>query len=111
MIPLSRAALRYVVDICCERENYKVLIASSDSSMRENIEKVLLAMACIADTEKVINTRGEFKIIFKNGSLIKVIRANESSRGNKAHAIIVDPEVDREIKDCVLRPMETLERV
>ena len=56
--------------------------------------------------EKETRTNGnDAKIMFKNGSFIKVVTASDSSRGNRAHILIIDEfrMVKKDIIDTILK--------
>lgn len=41
----------------------------------------------------------------KNGDVIRTVRACESSRGIKATKVFMEPGIDKEIVDCIIRPV------
>lgn len=43
-------------------------------------------------------------LLFKDGSSIRFRPATESSRGNCFSKIIIEPDIDREIVACVIKP-------
>ena len=108
MIFLSSSALRYAVDICQEKERYRVGIASMDAdkleAMRELLPTLITDRDCI---EKIINSKNEFKIYFKNGSLISFLSAN-NSLGRRLHLLIADINIPIDIMNSILRPCENL---
>lgn len=99
MIMLSNPAIQYAFMICSEKENYRVGVYCGNKECREQVEGWI-------DTihESYINCIGENKahqrnmryILFKNGSIIKVLHASDSARGNKFHLCIYDPSINFE---------------
>lgn len=91
MLFLSNAALRYAVDICLEKDNYKVGIAVIGEDKRNTVQQMILDMVTGSDyIESVRNSKYNFTIDFKNGSYIKLINASDNSRGNRLHLLIAD---------------------
>ncbi len=68
--------------------------------------------AIIQDDEEMtavnhrINTVFEQSISFKNGSLIKFIRASENARGNKFHFALYNTDIDYRLLVTVIQPTE-----
>lgn len=111
MLSLSRSALVYAISICEEKENYKVTVACGSEVGREVIMEEFRYFNLEKDTQRIgriVKGRNNSYVQFKNGSIIRVIVARESAHGIRSHLIIVSPEVNKEIVECVLRPMETL---
>lgn len=108
MIFLSNAALRYAVDICQEKENYRVGIASIDTDKLETMRKLLPTLITDRDCiETIINSKNNFKIYFKNGSWIRFLSVN-NSKGSRFHLLIADKNIPIDIMNNVLRPCENL---
>lgn len=110
MLFLSNAALRYAVDICLEKDKYKVGIATKGFEKRDIVRQQILDMITGSDcVEHIRNSKYNFEVQFKNGSVIKLILASDSSRGNMLHLLIVDREISIDVVECVLKRCELLD--
>lgn len=65
-----------------------------------------------AEIKTVIMTQNDAYIEFHNGSVIKVVTANDRARGNRSNIIVIDEfrMVDRDIINTVLRKFNTTSR-
>lgn len=111
MIALSNSSLKYAVDVCKECSDYIVGIVPYDvSEMKYIIEKLTdLTMNCDECLKPVIKNNGyNYYIEFKNGSILKVIRASNSAGGHRFHLVILNKYLCKEIRD-ILRSIETME--
>lgn len=99
----------------------KVCIASSRRGQSINVlEKILYELkrespelcAEIDDSQTKINGTNA-QIVFYNGSMIKVVTASDSARGNRCHILLIDEFrlVSKDIVDTVLRKFLTLRRM
>ena len=110
MIFLSSAALKYAVDICQEKDRYRIGIASMDTDKLEAMRELLLTLITDRDcTERIINSKNEFKIYFKNGSMIKFLCSSSSACGQRLHLLIADRNIPIDIMNTMLRPLENLD--
>lgn len=102
-----------VVADCMLMPRYKVLIALN----REDIRDLYKTLGSIIDTidESLIyrhfynNSHNQAIIDFKNGSEIKIIEPNESSRGYRFNTLIIDDILKsskdkKDTIDCILMP-------
>lgn len=106
MLYLSRSALFYAVSICEEKDNYRVIVACGSEVGCEAVMEEFRYFNLEKDTQhidRIVKGRNNSYVQFKNGSIIKVIVARESARGLRSHLIIVSPEVNKEIVECVER--------
>lgn len=109
MIYLSNAALRYAVNICLELPNYHVIICPKSRNEWEDIIDQLVDYipSLGINVNKISKSKsGDCCIKFTTGSIIRFVLASDSSRGYKTNLVIVDSEVDEDIINTVLRPME-----
>lgn len=104
MIMLSKSAIQYAFMICSEKENYKVGVYCADKEYRELVEGWIDTLQepysyCIVENRSV--QRNMRYVSFKNGSVIKVIHAGDSSRGNRCHLCICSPLLSPEAVQMV----------
>lgn len=112
MIYLNDFALRYAIQICAKKKNYKILIVAFT---KLDVETCFFKIKKLQEYNKKIikyvaskNTSVCF-IEFINGSKITITRAaNTASRGNKCHLLIADKRIKKEIIKDVFMPCEIL---
>lgn len=83
---------------CILLPRYKVLIVLNQNNIRDNIKdlyKTLISIISTIDESSLYkyfynNNHNEIVIYFKNGSIIKVEKPEESSRGYKFNTLIID---------------------
>lgn len=110
MIFLSNAALRYAVDVCQEREGHKVGIAIQGEDKRNAMRELILSMVSDSDCiERIRNSKYNFEILFKNGSIIKFVYPSDNARGNRWHLLIADKEIRYDVMQNVLKRCELLD--
>lgn len=111
----------YCVVRCILYPGTKVCIASGTRGQAVNVlEKILLELkpkseelrAEIDDRETKI-TGAEAKIVFKNTSVIKVVTASDSSRGNRCNVLLLDEYrlISKDTITTVLNKFLTLRRM
>ena len=102
---------------CCIRcvlyPGTKVCIASGTRGQSLNVlEKIMTELkpnspelAYEIDDKETKTNGNDAKIVFKNGSYIKVVTASDSSRGNRAHVLIIDEfrMVKKDVIDTILK--------
>lgn len=102
---------------CCIRcvlyPGTKVCIASGTRGQSLNVlEKIMTELkpnspelAYEIDDKETRTNGNDAKIVFKNGSYIKVVTASDSSRGNRAHVLIIDEfrMVKKDVIDTILK--------
>ena len=97
----SNSALRYAIDICKEKERYRVGIATLTE---ETKEQLLTFLRYDNDIEKITNSKYECRVYFKNGSLIRFMDTSGNTRGRRYHLLIVDKNISEDIMKCVILP-------
>ncbi len=111
----------YCVVRCILYPGTKVCIASGTRGQAVNVlEKIMLELkpkseelrAEIDDKESKI-TGAEAKIVFKNTSVIKVVTASDSSRGNRCNVLLLDEYrlISKDTITTVLNKFLTLRRM
>lgn len=111
----------YSVIRCILFPGTKVCIASGTRGQSINvIEKIMLELkpnspelaAEIDEKESRLNGT-EARVVFKNGSYIKVVTASDTSRGNRANVLLLDEFrlVSKDIVDTILRKFLTQRRM
>lgn len=109
MIALSESALRYAVDICRERSDYKVGIVPYDTyEMRDIVEDISSLLKKESSLEHIRNNGWNYYVEFPNGSILKIIRPTNSARGHRFHLVVINRFLDREVRD-ILKSVELLE--
>lgn len=110
MIFLSKAAIRYAVDVCQERERHRIGIAIHGEDKRNDMHELILSMISDSDyIERIRDSKYNFEIYFKNGSVIKFIYPSDNARGNRWHLLIADKEIPMDIIQNVLKRCEILD--
>lgn len=102
---------------CCIRAilypGTKICIASGTRGQSVNVlEKIMMELkpnspelAYEIDEKETRYSGAEPKVVFKNGSYIKVVTSSDSSRGNRAHVLIIDEfrMVKKDVIDTILK--------
>lgn len=97
----------------------KIVIASGTRGQSINVlEKIMLELKpnspeLAAEIEEAKINGTDAKIVFKNGSYIKVVTAGDSSRGNRATVLILDEFrlISKDVIDTILRKFLTQRRM
>lgn len=99
-ICLSYSSLQYAVNICQEKEKYLVGIAIEDEVSNQEAKYFLLTLTKDYDNiEYVIRSSPQFRIVFKNGSMINFMDTSGNSRGQRYHLLIAD----KNVPECIMR--------
>ena len=110
MIHLNDDAIKYAISMCRSRSNYKVGIVSRPISMKY-IRNVLTNNIDEGECHIRRNGGNFIQVAFVNGSYIQTIPASDNARGHRAHLLLIDNTIDRNIVDNVFRHIEILEDV
>lgn len=105
MIYLNDDAIRYAISICREKPYYIVGIVAANAERRQLVFKILLESLREHDY-RIHRSRDNVQVYFNNGSKIRTIKASDNARGYKSHLLLIDSDINHEIIDCVLRPLE-----
>lgn len=99
-ICLSYSSLQYAVNICQEKEKYMVGIAIEDEVSNQEAKDFLLTLIKDYDNiEYVIKSNLQFRMVFKNGSMINFMDTSGHSRGQRYNLLIADENVP----ECIMR--------
>lgn len=111
----------YCVVRCILYPGTKICIASGTRGQALNVlEKIMYELKplspelCMEIDEKESKVNGtEAKIVFKNSSVIKVVTASDSARGNRCNVLLLDEFrlIPKDVIDDVLRKFLTLRRM
>lgn len=91
----------------------RIVIASATKGqarliVNEKIKKILMPRSpnLSREIDKIVDNQNSTEVIFKNGSSIVVVVANENSRGNRANILILEEYrmIKKDIKDGTLMP-------
>lgn len=109
-IYLSYSALQYAINICQEKDGYRVSIAIEDDISYEEAKNFLIMLArdC-ANIEEIADSKYEynFHIYFKNGSVIRFINTSGNAKGQRYHLLISDKNVSEDVMRCIILPCWT----
>lgn len=98
---------------CVLYPGIRIVIASATKGqarliVKEKIQGILMQRSpnLAREIEKVVDNQNSTEVIFKNGSRIVVVVANDNARGNRANVLILEEYrmIDKHIKDSVLMP-------
>lgn len=90
---------------CEEEHNYKCGIYITTEVNKEIVMKVIDNLLPIYNREvEIRNNHCESFIKYPNGNLIRIVRANNSARGQRFNGMIVDYNISKEIIDTVILP-------
>lgn len=111
-INLSYSALTYAVNICQEKDRYRVGIAIEDKDEEscKEAKNFLLTLAKDCDNvEEFADSKhkSNFHIYFKNGSLIRFINTSGNAKSQRYHLLISDKNIDEDIMRCIILPCWT----
>ena len=95
---------------CIVNENYRAGIFTSNFSNLKTISDILKTIIVefeeyLIDVRPVLISKNGIKIYFKNGSYIIGGAMNEGQRARRLNDIIYDVKIDKDIIDCIIRPM------
>lgn len=113
MIMLSDSAIQYAFMICSEKAHYKSGIYCSDLDTKNLVENHIKSL-CESYSDDVLRTvfrRSDTYVMFKNGSILKVLSASDNSRGQRFNLVIFDKEINKIILDHVIRPFDMGDRL
>ncbi len=111
MLILSKAALRYAVDVCLEKKSHVIIVAKYSYDVRQissELEDIIF------DTEERPYKNSQATCIryyYKNHSTIVIATVTENFRGRRANTVIVQKEIfDTPNVNKIFLQIETLDR-
>lgn len=113
MIMLSDSAVQYAFMICSEKEHYKSGIYCACRETRERIEE-MMKLLCESYHDSILRTcfsSSDRYIMFKNGSMIRLCPASDSSKGQRLNLIIFDKEISPVILNNIISPFDLGDRM
>lgn len=112
MLWLSDEAVQYAVAKCRSTAGYRIGIAVSNANTRQNLDRLLRGLLEDRDNYRIRRNGGRTSVIeFGNGSCIRTLPASDCARGYRVHLLIADENINDKVLNCVLQPLETLERI
>ena len=105
---LSKSTLKYAIDICEERNNYRIIIFISSDFRAKNLLHKLVSLYKDCNYIKINSVSGGFEIVFNNGSIITILTCVDFFKGRRAHTVIVDDLIGGDMLDRVILPCESL---
>lgn len=110
MLWLSDEAVQYAVTKCRNTAGYRIGIAVLNVSARQSLDHLLRELLKDRDDYRIRRNGGHAIVVeFDNGSYIRTLPASECARGYRVHLLIVDENINDEVLNYILRPLETLE--
>jgi len=107
VLPLSRPALRYAVEICELYPKLKIGIAVADSDTLDKAVDVLTDFVDCVLLEYLSLSQPTKAITFKNGSRIDVLIPSDNTRGRRWNALVLDDKVEHKVYRNILRHCNT----
>lgn len=104
---ISSAALKDAVDRCINNCNYRVFIYTANLISRRNISNDICSQISelyLNEILKIIELRDDTTIMFKNGSYIRVVKANDGCRGYKSNYCLIEDGISDGIITDVIFP-------
>lgn len=90
---------------CEEEHNYKCGIYITTETNKEIVMKVIDNLLPVRNREvEIRNNHCESFIKYPNGNLIRIVRANNSAKGQRFNGMIVDYNISKEIINTIILP-------
>ena len=102
--------LKRQIEYCLFYEGFRSAVFVS---VRSKINTVVECLRTICENQSVkyrivrirkSGTEG-YSVEFDNKSIIKVTVIRENQRGQRVHCLVLDDAIDREIVNCIIKPM------
>ena len=98
-------ALENQMRFCSEKRNYKCGIYIKNQEQKRIIAETISNLLPTPNREvelRMSPSCGEAR--WSNGSVLRIINANDSARGHRIHGAIINNEIDRDIVNCIVMP-------
>lgn len=108
MIYLNNKSIESAFISCIKHDKIKVLIVSEYRKMIQEVHRELdrLIYRYGNKIKTVLMNDTKYNIKFENGSLIKTLVLSNCFKGERFHLILVDEQINRNVRRVVLKPME-----
>lgn len=107
MIYLTESSLKYAANISVELPKHKTLIFVQNRLDKEQIFDYLSSIIPFKEVYDYTKSRFDCMIKFFNGSIIRILPANENERGNRGHLVIADKNIPKMIINTIIKPYDT----
>ena len=117
MIYLNDEAILYAISMCRRRRGYKVGIVTGSMRNIPHISDMIMycLRECLRDSNTYVVTGSRISpnldVSFENGSRIFIIPHSGAARGQRAHLLVVDENIDYERYQQTYRHIECLEEI
>jgi hypothetical protein len=99
-------ALQKQMEFCREKERYKCGVYVKSQEHMKMVGKVISNLIPRVNKEVDLRLRNNYtEAIWTNGSVLKIIRANDSARAQRFNGIIIDNDIEREIINTIIYPV------
>ena len=108
MIYLNQNNIKSAFVSCIKHDKVKVLIVSEYRKMIQEVHRELDRLIYRYDNKiKTVHMNDtKYDIKFENGSLIKTLVLSNCFKGERFHLILVDEQINRNVRRVVLKSME-----
>lgn len=103
-----KAAINRQMMRCTNKGHYQAGIFISDGGKLETVTDIIKELIesnyfeYLSDNHSVRFSAFETEVVFKNGSVLRTARGNETSRMRRFHDIIYDSEISNEVVSIVI---------
>ena len=98
-------ALQKQMNFCKEKENYKCGVYVISSEHRKIVMEVISNIIPRPNRDIDLQMGGCWaEARWRNGSVLRIIYANDGARGERLNGVIIDNELSNEVIRCVVMP-------
>lgn len=110
MLFLSKAALRFAVDICREKRGYHAAIVPSDPSKLKEVRTYLIEfLSGEENIDSLVNRGNRLNVNFDNYSRLSVFLPSFQLKNRAYHIMIIDENIDDQMLVADLLEFEKLD--